>query len=116
MSEHNDTEHKDQDELREQVRQLALAIPRGKVISYGALGKRCNPPISGYICGRIMGQILEGVPWWRIVAKDGTLPISKRGPHHALKQRDLLAEEGVEFDDDSKIQRRFFEDEQPTLF
>lgn len=112
------SEEQDQDSqrLREQVMKLAQEVPRGRVISYGALGKRCDPPISGYICGRIMGQILDNVPWWRIVGKDGALPISKRGPHHALKQRDLLAEEGVQFDENSKIARRFFDDERQTLF
>jgi methylated-DNA-protein-cysteine methyltransferase-like protein len=112
----SDTQDNEQEQLRRQVMKLALEIPRGRVISYGALGKRCDPPISGYICGRVMSQILDDVPWWRIVGKDGALPISKRGPYHALKQRDLLTEEGVEFDENSKILRRFFEDDQQTLF
>jgi alkylated DNA nucleotide flippase Atl1 len=92
------------------VIKLAREIPRGRVISYGALGKRCEPPISGYICGRIMALVLDDVPWWRVVGKDGKLPISKRGPDHAARQRELLGEEGVEFGEDGAIMRRFFED------
>ena len=96
--------------LRRQVRRLAGEIPRGRVISYGALGARCEPPISGYICGRVMGQLMEDVPWWRVVGKSGKLPIVKRGPDHARRQRELLEDEGVEFEEDV-IGRRFFVDE-----
>ncbi len=87
----------------EQVFALARSIPRGKVLSYGALGARCDPPISGYICGRIMNRSGEDVPWWRVVAKDGRLPVSKRSPHLALEQRQTLESEGVEFDEEGRV-------------
>lgn len=96
------------EKLRQQVMRLCRAIPAGQVASYGELGARCDPPISGYICGRVMGQVMDDVPWWRIVGKDGKLPISKRGPLHSLEQRTRLEAEGVQFDGDGKIQRRFF--------
>jgi methylated-DNA-protein-cysteine methyltransferase-like protein len=82
----------------EQVFTAARSIPPGRVLSYGALGARCDPPISGYICGRIMNNVANDVPWWRVVAKDGSLPIAKRNPHLAQEQRDRLQAEGVEFD------------------
>ena len=105
-------------QLRAQIRRLCREIPRGRVISYGALGARCEPPVSGYVCGRVMGQLMDDVPWWRVVGKTGALPISKRGPDKALKQRELLEIEGVGFEDDL-IRREFFEDEpqaQSSLF
>lgn len=89
---------------------LCHDIPEGQVISYGALGKRCEPPISGYICGRVMGNVMAGVPWWRVVAKDGKLPIGKRGPTHSQQQRQLLEQEGIEFDEDGKVLARCFVD------
>ena len=98
------------EKLRAQVRRLCDEIPRGRVISYGALGARCEPPISGYVCGRVMGQLMNDAPWWRVVGKSGALPIGKRGPEKALEQRALLKGEGVRFDDDL-IAREFFEDE-----
>ena len=101
------------EKLRAQVRRLARAIPAGRVISYGALGARCEPPISGYICGRVMGQLMDDVPWWRVVGKTGALPISKRGPDKALEQRKRLEDEGVTFKEDL-IERAFFEDEPPA--
>ena len=87
----------------EQVIALVRAIPSGRVTSYGALGARCEPPISGYVCGRIMQQISD-VPWWRVVAKDGRLVISKRAPHLAQEQRAHLESEGVAFDEDGRVQ------------
>ena len=101
--------------LRAQVRRLCRDVPRGRVISYGALGARCEPPISGYVCGRVMGQLMDDVAWWRVVGKAGTLPIGKRGPQHALQQRALLEDEGVRFESDA-IKREFFEDfeDEPT--
>ncbi|HEX8464546.1 MAG TPA: MGMT family protein [Abditibacterium sp.] len=96
--------------LRVQVMKLAQEVLRGRVISYGALGKRCEPPISGYVCGRVMAQVLDDVPWWRVVGKDGNLPISKRGPGHSERQRELLGEEGVEFDENGRVLKSFFED------
>lgn len=86
-----------------QIYELARAIPEGKVLSYGVLGAQCDPPISGYICGRIMNGALEDVPWWRVVAKDGTLPISKRNPLLAKTQREKLESEGVQFGEDGKV-------------
>jgi len=95
-------------QTREQVIELCRSVPQGRVTSYGALGAECDPPISGYICGRVMGQIMDGAPWWRVVGKDGKLPISKRSPNHSREQREKLESEGVRFDDEGKIERRFF--------
>ncbi len=99
--------------LRAQVERLCHAIPHGRVISYGALGARCEPPISGYVCGRVMGRVMDVAPWWRVVGKTGNLPIHKKGPERAREQRELLESEGVEFADDT-IKREFFEDEAPA--
>jgi len=103
---------------REQVTELCRAVPQGRVTSYGALGAECDPPISGYICGRVMGQIMDGAPWWRVVGKDGKLPISKRSPNHSREQREKLEAEGVRFDDEGKIECYFFVGEagEPSLF
>jgi methylated-DNA-protein-cysteine methyltransferase-like protein len=87
----------------EQVFSAARAIPSGRVISYGVLGGRCEPPISGYICGRIMNNAVNDVPWWRVVAKDGSLPIAKRNPRLAQEQRDRLQAEGVKFDEAGRV-------------
>ena len=91
-----------------QVYAIARAIPEGRVMSYGAVGARCQPPISGYICGRIMVHAHDAVPWWRVVGKDGTLRISKRNPLLAADQRAKLEAEGVAFDDAGRVKMADF--------
>ena len=91
-----------------QIYDIAKAIPEGRVMSYGAVGARCQPPISGYICGRIMIHAHEATPWWRVVGKDGTLRISKRNPLLAHDQRARLEAEGVEFDKVGKVKMSEF--------
>jgi methylated-DNA-protein-cysteine methyltransferase-like protein len=86
-----------------QIHDFVRSIPAGKVMSYGAVGARCDPPISGYICGRILGGAIQNVPWWRVVGKDGNLPIRKRHPELSAQQRELLEAEGVLFDDNGRV-------------
>ena len=96
------------DELRLQIHQLVRQIPAGKVTNYGSIGAACNPPISGYICGRLMQNTPADVPWWRVVAKDGTLPAAKRSPELGREQRTLLLEEGVNFEANGKVMQKYF--------
>lgn len=86
-----------------QVYDTVRNIPSGRVMSYGAVGAQCDPPISGYICGRIMNGAHRHVPWWRVVGKNGNLPISKRHPELSSEQREKLESESVEFDDDGRV-------------
>ena len=97
-----------------QVWQVTRAIPAGRVLSYGAVGARCDPPISGYVCGRIMIRSHHDVPWWRVVGKDGALPIIKRNPELAREQRTKLEAEGVEFDDEGRVVMERFSAELAT--
>ena len=92
-----------------QVHAIVRAIPSGRVMSYGAVGARCDPPISGYICGRIMIRSHSDTPWWRVVGKDGALPIVKRNPHLADEQRNRLVEEGAQFDAEGRVAASCFE-------
>lgn len=104
----NETEDIEGAALIEQVYALARAVPYGRVISYGALGARCEPPISGYICGRIMRTASDdSIPWWRVVAKSGVLPIIKLNPQLADEQRERLESEGVGFKDGRIIMSEF---------
>lgn len=75
---------------------LVGRIPKGRCAAYGSLGRALQHPVSGYIVGRWMAQCPEGLPWWRVVAKDGRLPIHKRDPRWADEQRRLLEGEGIE--------------------
>jgi methylated-DNA-protein-cysteine methyltransferase-like protein len=119
-SDHNSAELQDDGALSqrtaEQVFEQARSIPAGHVISYGALGALCDPPISGYVCGRIMGRVAPDVPWWRIVGKNGRLPIRKRNPNLGVEQRERLEAEGIVFDEDGGIPMARYEWRPNALF
>lgn len=93
----------DDTKTESQVFAIVRAIPAGRVLSYGAVGARCEPPISGYVCGRVMQEVPPHVPWWRVVGKSGNLPIRKRNPELSLSQRQRLEAEGVGFDEEGCV-------------
>ena len=59
--------------------------------------------MSGFLVGRRMASAPDGVPWWRVVAKTGSLPIGKRHPKLMSEQEATLREEGVPFLDRGKV-------------
>ena len=69
-------------------------IPRGRVLTYGALAKALRLPGGARTAGRAMAGTPsgKGIPWHRVVGERGKILI--RGPH-ALLQRKLLESEGV---------------------
>lgn len=76
---------------------LVRKIPKGKVVSYGALGHALSRPVSGLLIGKWIANAPPEVPWWRVVAKSGDLPVSKRDPSLGILQRHHLEMEGVAF-------------------
>jgi len=89
----------DRDPLWELVRE----IPFGKCASYGDLGRALPHPTTGRIVGRWMASCPEDIPWWRVVAKSGALPLYNRSPHMGADQRSRLEEEGVTFKDEHVV-------------
>ena len=85
---------------RSELYDLVKKIPPGRCAGYGAVGRYLQNPVSGYIVGRWMASCPDGVPWWRVVAKDGTLVIARRDPAMGIRQRELLEREGVPFLED----------------
>ena len=81
--------------LYEKIYTVCEQIPYGMVTSYGDIaaivGGGCDARTVGYALNELPSE-RAGVPWQRIISKDGS--ISTRG----LAQRQLLEQEGVEFD------------------
>jgi methylated-DNA-protein-cysteine methyltransferase-like protein len=50
-----------------------------------------------------MANVPDDVPWQRVVGVRGTLPIGKKAPEFAVRQRQLLENEGVEFMENGRI-------------
>ena len=113
-----------------QVWEMVRQIPTGRVCSYGRIAAMIPPPNNmdpkSYLAfgarwvGGAMAQCPDDVPWWRVVNAQGK--ISQRPNAH--RQRELLENEGVFFDEKEKIDLKVFlwEDgrdntsPQPTLF
>ena len=81
----------------QEIWDLVSSIPPGKVCTYGDIGAALKNPMSGFLVGRRMASAPDGVPWWRVVAKSGALPIGKRHPRLMSEQEATLREEGVPF-------------------
>jgi alkylated DNA nucleotide flippase Atl1 len=94
----------------EELYDLVRQIPAGRVVSYGALGNALSRPVSGFLVGRAMRSCPEGVPWWRVVSKDGFLVIHKLDPVLALRQREKLRSENTEMADDDCVSPSAFID------
>jgi methylated-DNA-protein-cysteine methyltransferase-like protein len=76
------------------VYRLVQQIPRGRVLTYGALAKALRLPGGARGAGRAMAATPsgKGIPWHRVVGERGKILI--RGPH-AMLQKTLLESEGV---------------------
>ena len=76
------------------VYRVVKQIPRGRVLSYGALAKVLRLPGGARTAGRAMAATPsgKGIPWHRVVGERGRILI--REPYASL-QKKLLESEGV---------------------
>jgi methylated-DNA-protein-cysteine methyltransferase-like protein len=76
------------------VYRLVQRIPRGRVLTYGALAKALHLPGGARSAGRAMAATPsgKGIPWHRVLGERGKILI--REPYASL-QRKLLESEGV---------------------
>jgi methylated-DNA-protein-cysteine methyltransferase-like protein len=76
------------------VFKLVKTIPRGRVTTYGAIGKALRLKGGARAAGHAMAACPsgKGIPWHRVVGAGGRLLISE--PHSSLQRR-LLETEGV---------------------
>jgi methylated-DNA-protein-cysteine methyltransferase related protein len=76
------------------VYKLVQRIPRGRVLTYGALAKALRLPGGARTAGRAMASTPSGrgIPWHRVVGERGKILI--RGPY-AMLQKKLLESDGV---------------------
>jgi methylated-DNA-protein-cysteine methyltransferase-like protein len=76
------------------VYRFVQQIPRGRVLTYGALAKSLRLPGGARSAGRAMAATPsgKGIPWHRVVGERGKILI--REPYAGL-QRKLLESEGV---------------------
>src|SRR5579859_2745557 len=77
------------------VYRFVQQIPRGRVLTYGAVARALHLPGGARTAGRAMAGCPsgKGIPWHRVVGAGGKLLI--REPYASL-QRKLLESEGVQ--------------------
>jgi methylated-DNA-protein-cysteine methyltransferase-like protein len=88
--------------FHERIYDVVRQIPRGRVASYGqiaAYAGMCTPRQAGYAMAALRDT---SVPWHRVVNSKGRIsfPENSRG---AVQQRQLLEDEGIEFDRSGRI-------------
>ena len=90
----------------ERVLEIALSIPPGRVVTYGALSKAAGgtapklaQSITG-ILGRAHKEGVEGIPFHRIVYTDGRVWTSSE---YDEKRKKLYKEEGIEIDEKGRV-------------
>lgn len=88
-------------EAHQSVYDFVNTIPAGKVMSYGAIGRQLG--LTGRQVGKIMSVADFEMPWWRVMAHDGTLSIARRNPILEKAQRDRLLAEGVPLKENGKV-------------
>ncbi len=89
-------------EFKQRVYDLVAQIPEGRVMTYGQLAALCGAAWAAWEVGQIAHTGPTGLPWQRVVNKQGGLaagwPNGGRAVHRAL-----LEAEGVVVSDDYKV-------------
>lgn len=92
--------------LKLRIYEVVSAVPSGKVSTYGDIATIVGGGIDARTIGQALNQVPKDreqeIPWQRIINAQGG--ISTKG----LLQRKLLEDEGVEFNDQGKIELRRF--------
>jgi methylated-DNA-protein-cysteine methyltransferase-like protein len=106
--------------FNQQVWALVRQVPPGKVCTYGQIAALIPPPAgmdpkSFYAfaprwVGGAMAACPEGVPWQRVINAQGKVSLARQG---GVEQRQLLEDEGVEFDDRGRVDLRKYAWEGP---
>ena len=84
--------------LREKVYQLMGKLPLDRVTTYGDLAAMAGSPRAARIVGGIAHTGPEELPWHRLVNAQGGLAVGYPGGQ--VVQRQLLAQDGIECDEE----------------
>lgn len=90
----------------EKVWKIVARVPRGRVVTYGALSKMIDGRLTPVGVGWAIRAAPDGsIPWHRVVNGKGTVSTDKE---HPGLQRAMLEAEGVVFDRDGRIDLDLF--------
>ncbi len=93
------------------VWEIVKQVPRGQVSTYGQIAAMIPPPAEmdskSYLAngarwvGGAMAACPDDVPWQRVINAQGKISLRKGDAH--IRQRELLEDEGVPFDDRQRV-------------
>lgn len=78
--------------FKERVFAVVRRIPEGKVASYGLVAALAGSPRAARQVGMVL-RLGHGLPWWRVLAKDGRIVI--QNPEYRFAQVAKLQAEGI---------------------
>ncbi len=86
-----------------EVIRLIRAIPRGKVATYGQIAYMTGlyPSVRRVVWILHSCSEKEGLPWHRVVNRKGKISLKPGAGYE--KQKELLLEEGIVFDENNRI-------------
>ena len=85
--------------FNQSVYNMVEKIPYGRVVSYGQIAHALGKPQGARAVGWAMRNCPEHLPWQRVVKADGAIT----GGEHAALRKSRLADEGVEFLPDGRV-------------
>ncbi|WP_286220253.1 MGMT family protein [Marinobacter apostichopi] len=93
----------------QKIWQVVLAIPEGKVASYGQVASMAGLGRQARYIGRALGKLPAGhtVPWYRVIRSNGQIAFPE-GTETFARQKKLLEQEGVEVKN-GKIPMRIYQ-------
>lgn len=101
---------------------IVRQIPPGKVMTYGQIGGLIPPPsgvephsyrsFAPRWVGGAMANCPGDVPWQRVINSQGKISLRRGGGH--LRQRELLEEEGIVFDERERLDLKRYGWEGPS--
>lgn len=110
--------------FRDRVYRVVRAVPRGRVITYGAIAGLIPAPagvdwlayrrIRARWVGYALAACPDDLPWQRVVNSQGG--VSRRPGHGPHAQRNLLEAEGVIFDEQGRIDLQVYGWEPPEAW
>lgn len=87
-------------------------IPKGKVATYGQVAALAGLPgharMAGYAMFNLPEELAGRVPWQRVINAKGEISYSESRRGNDFRQRALLEEEGVSFDERGRVDLKRF--------
>ena len=96
--------------LYERIYAMVRRIPSGRVTTYGRIAELvggCTARMVGYAMAALKRGTAPDVPWQRVINAKGKISIHGDGIGNAM-QRSILESEGVQFDENDRIDFEHF--------